>query len=219
MMIYIQLLKDTGILEDNGVIRRKSGEWLEVQRNVAIRLLIEGRARVLDYPALLTEYGDVEMAIGHDGKHNTCNLFDIACMQNQKPDNLPFEVSNHIYLGHELADPITILVGLQALQNWHVAIPLLGNLMTDNLTNKGIVDEITKEIIRDLRVPAYNPDIIFYRNSDHAKRFLEDYAMQLQLANRSTPKMIRGVTPVHALIRSLYITKPYHIALPAGSIR
>lgn len=211
MTIYIQLLKDTGILEDNVVIRRKAGEWLEVQRNIAIRLLIEGRARVLDYPALLTEYGDVAIINSEvDISHNVCDIFNIVPNSTAllTPRRLLAISDNNIFLKRDLISPITILTGLQALQNWHVAIPLSGRLISEYSSIDDINIE-TKSIIRDLRVPAYSPDIIFYRNSDHAKRWIDVYASQLQ----------NSKSIAHALIRSLYITKPYHIALPAGSIR
>lgn len=209
MMIYIQLLKDTNILENDVIVHRKSGEWLEVQRNVAIRLLIEERARVLDYPALLTEYGNVFIMSSYSASENVCKMFKLDGSALIDRDTLICREDNNVYIAKDLITPITILIGLQALQNWHVAIPLLGDLVCnqhDNADNMAM--QYTKDIIRDLRVPAYNPNIIFYRNSDHAKRWLDEYSAQLQ-----------QVSPSHALIRSLYITKPYHIALPVGSIR
>lgn len=204
-MIYIQLLKDTSILENDVVVHRKAGEWLEVQRNVAIRLLIDERARVIDYPALLTEYGEIHYYTWVSPTVNVNHTFQLHHM-----DGIHAATSeNVIYLHDDLESPITILIGLQALQNWHVAIPLHKDYLISDFGSEQEKSK-TQSIIRDLRVPAYNPDIIFYRNSDHAKRWLDEYRAQY-----GTGKM----TLEHALIRSLYITKPYHIALPANSIR
>lgn len=201
-MIYIQLLKDTTILENEIRVHRKAGEWLEVQRNVAIRLLIEGRARVLDYPTLLTAYGSIRWWGGEDAR----DMFELHTPLADEPESF-----NNIAIAPEkgeLKNPITILVGLQALQNWHVAIPLSGYLMSE-LTSMPDEEFDTKTIIRDLRVPAYNSKYLFWRSSEHGKRWYSEYEKQLN----------NGISRAHALIRSLYITKPYHIALPENSIR
>lgn len=194
--------KTTKVLLDSVLTTCYVGQWIEAPRNTAIRLLIEERARVLDYPALLTEYGSIKWWGGEKARA----VFALHTPLIDEPECL-----NNILIAPErgeLKTPISILIGLQALQNWHVAIPLYKDRLILGLGSEQEQFD-TKEIIRDLRVPAYDGKYIFYRNSEHGKRWYLEYEKQLE----------GGTNREHALIRALYITKPYHIALPANSIR
>ena len=97
-----------------------------------------------------------------------------------------------------------VLHGMHFLDKWDVAAPLwrAGVLAQD----VGTASERrrTERIVRDLRVPLYAHELLFVRNSEMGRAFLN--AWQAEMAEGPDERL--------AFIRALYLVKPIFCALP-----
>lgn len=97
--------------------------------------------------------------------------------------------------------PELIPVGFALLDVWQVAAPLWDY---DELACQIGSDEEqakTKEVIRDLRVPLYDPGLMFMRRCGDTQKLVETWK-----AEKGEEKL--------AFLRALYQTKPMILALP-----
>lgn len=66
-----------------------------------------------------------------------------------------------------------IVVGFGLLKNWQLAVPLLDyNLLAENVGTKEEQQQV-REVIHDLRVPLYNPKVIFCRQGQETRKLFE----------------------------------------------
>jgi len=104
-------------------------------------------------------------------------------------------------------DPILALrlelvpIGFHLLEKWEVAIPMIDYdyLALDAGTLQERQD--TKALIRDLRVPLYDPRLVFVRDCPGGRQFVENWN-----AEEGDRRL--------ALLRAVYKTKPLICALP-----
>ena len=102
-----------------------------------------------------------------------------------------------------LVRPELVLVGFHLLETWQVAVPMCKyDILASTLGSKE-EREATAKVIRDLRVPVYETNVIFVRQCEETAELLQDWRMQLGKGNERL-----------AFLRSLYRVKPLILALP-----
>lgn len=164
-------------LERNGVNRTLlPGDWGQTGKHQAKELLAKGAARILS-PGVLRDVQELtDCAIYVRGTVLDSTRERIAAQHPGVPvlswSGYPAsEVGRFLLwdmsapLRHEL-----IVTGLGLLTKWQLACPLLNY---DTLAgNVGTEQEraATKAVIHDLRVPAYNPKVIFARQGEETRK-------------------------------------------------
>lgn len=97
-------------------------------------------------------------------------------------------------------EPELIEAGMRWLARWDVAAALMGPGYLAGNVGSGAERARTLELVRDLRVPMYDPDILFVARNESGERLLEAYQEE-------------GEGP-QGFLRALYRTKPRILALP-----
>lgn len=170
-IVYLEKNGETKILREN--------DWGVTTRGHARRLLAEGKARILS-PGILRDIQELtDCAIYLRG---TVLDSTRSRLQIQYP-GVPIlawsgwpDAGIGRFLLWDMAAPLRhdlILVGFGLLQKWQLAVPLLNY---DTLAGSvGTEQERaeTKAVIHDLRVPVYNPRVIFARQCQETRKLFE----------------------------------------------
>jgi len=164
-------------LEKNGITRTLlPGDWGQTGKHQAKELLAKGAARILS-PGVLRDVQELtDCAIYVRGTVLDSTRERIATQHPGVPV-LPWsgypttEVGRFLLwdmsapLRHEL-----IVIGLGLLKGWQLACPLLSyDTLAGNIGSEQDRTE-TKEVIHDLRVPVYNPKVIFARQGEETRK-------------------------------------------------
>jgi len=94
-----------------------------------------------------------------------------------------------------------VSVGLRLLERWEIAVPLVSYTVLANTVGTDEDRERTEAVIRDLRVPVYDPRLVFVRKGTAG----EETIMRWQADNGNM---------LLAFLRALYAVKPLVCALP-----
>lgn len=94
--------------------------------------------------------------------------------------------------------------GFGFLEKWEVAIPLFDHQTLAAEVGTPEDRARTEAVCRDLRVPLYNPAVIFARDCEGVRALLG--AWQLDRAGRTDARL--------ALLRAIYRVRPLILALP-----
>jgi len=201
-------LKTIYAKEINGTMRQyRPGDWVEVGKQQAMRLLADGSAFIPDLD--ITSFVGVGCGVvalgtlngGVEGLQQQWGVDVLAAPA--VPIPLPFYRTL-------LWDTRLSLTGLQMptgftlLESWQVAAPLhhydtLANTLGDEAER-----ERTAAVIRDLRVPVYNTVLIWLRRCEAAAALLAAWAEEYE----------EGGNRDLAFLRALYRTKPLILPLP-----
>lgn len=200
-------IQATGIvyLEKNGVTKiLHPGDWGTTGKSHARELLTKGQARILS-PGTLRDVQELtDCAIYIRGvildsqrsqivaKHPGVAVMPWTGFPSSEIGRfLLWDMSAS--LRHEL-----IVTGLGLLTKWQIACPLLSY---DTLAqNIGTEQEraVTKAIIHDLRVPVYNPKVIFARQGEETKKLFDLWDNEGELS----------------FLRAIYQARALTLALP-----
>lgn len=204
--IWVQLLRDRQI--DSKIFAR--GSWVEVGRQAALRWIAEGAAIAVTRTPFSLEVGP-ECGIVVRGDERTVKTrlmtYGLDCkLASVGPTTIPDLTHQKQLIWHSDARLRieNLPAGFGFLDRWDVAIPLWDHQTL--ASEVGTVEDRarTEAIIRDLRVPLYQPGVIFARDSEASRVLLG--AWQLERAGRTDERL--------ALLRALYRVKPLILALP-----
>jgi hypothetical protein len=120
---------------------------------------------------------------------------------------MPWEKT--LFAAPDTAIPWDLLpAGMHFLQRWDVAAPLwrYGVLAQDVGTT--YERERTEAVIRDLRVLLYAHELLFVRDSDAGRTFIETWRADCASTNGDAPEERL------AFLRALYLVKPLFCSLP-----
>lgn len=202
--------------EVNGTMKQyRPGDWLEVGKQQAMRLLADGQAFIPDLDiSTFVGVGCGVVALGPlDG--------GVEALQNQwgvdvlispaVPIQLPF----YRTLLWDTRLPLTGLqmpAGFTLLETWQAAAPLH---FYDTLA-LSLGDEAertaTAAVIRDLRVPVYNTMLLWLRRCEIVEELLTVWAAEYQEGGSRDLAFLRAVYRVKPLILPL----PFHWATADG---
>jgi len=206
--MWIQLLSKQ-VIEIRGVpTHYQPGDWVEVGKMLANKLVSEGAAR----PPNVTEYNAAVMAGVGVVTPDTAFARDRLAVYGK---TLEFEMATIPSISYAKTiwyDPSLVLrpelvsVGVNFLDTWEVAVPfsdyktLALNIGSDDDREK------TKKVIRDLRVPVYDTRLIFVRHTKETERLFATWNEEMQ----------DGGDTRLAFMRAVYKVKPFLLALPCS---
>lgn len=206
--MWVQL-RTVKTIEVNGVGRHyKPGDWVDVGRMVALRWIAEGVAHT---PRPINE-----LLPSGAGAWIDPLLSGMPFVSQIQGANLPIApylgsgpvpYPRTVFIGGDVHLRMTLLpVALNLLSKWELVVPLLSY---DRLAvHLGSEDEraITKEAIRDLRVPVYEPRLMFMRRCRNADLLMRHWQAERQ----------RGPNLHLSFMRALYQVKPQLCAAPVS---
>lgn len=211
MWIKLQVSK---ALEIGGTSHHyRPGDWVEVGRQSAMVMIAAGEAVIpnqeklagmlpVDASVLLTHHP-------HDGG-----------ILNSKLTGMKLAVETHaggpISLTHlytlivhpsAIVKPDLLPVGFHLLEKWQMAVPI-GDYHEMAVQIGSQEDrELTKSVIRDLRVPYYDTRMIFARRCADTKELFARWQEEMQALDGKTDVRL-------AFLRAMYTVKPILCALP-----
>lgn len=214
MPMWVQLIKDQRVELDGKTKQYRKGDWLEIGKQTALYWISRGIAVKPNFD-VLKEYVDSTSGIvivgDSDNKiinNNLENLKrDLDNIEHQfSTDKQMFYSENMIWNGQAKIKRELVPIGFRLLNNWQIAIPL--NSYNELACHIGNEDEreYTKSIIRDLRVPVYNTDLMFIRRCDDTKKLFDYWIEEKQ----------KYPNEILAFHRAYYKVKPVLCALPVS---
>ncbi len=207
--MWIQL-KATKHIEMMGVQKTyRAGDWVDIGKHLAIKWIADGSAYIpnqeinagnIDYTAGLCVIGDltdnikkkIETAANH-----------LSFYYADKPE-LPFSETLIYDATFKKIRVEFIGTGFYWLKTFEVILPLFSYKKLAIHAGNEQDREITKAIIRDLRVPMHDERLMFVRRSDKTIAFIESYNNYCDIIKEK--KL--------ALLCAYYEHKPITLALP-----
>jgi hypothetical protein len=208
--MWIRLKSLQHIERAGKLVTFRSGDWVDVGRQTAMRWIADGQADVPDYGKALRETmksaGIVACGVNGFGDKVRSIVSELSLEVIQSDVHqavLRFERA--LFWSHEQNINAKIIpVGLGFLEKWEIVLPLFSYAVL--AAQWGNEDERarTKAIIRDLRVPMYCTGLMFVRRCENTERLMGEWAKQRQ----------DGDTDELSFLRALYLVKPLVLALP-----
>lgn len=203
--MWIQLLRSCQ-LEQHGVSRTYyPGDWVEVGKQTAQRWILDGAARAASHRACTDDLTGCGVAL-------LGNLGAAARLQTHAPQlalepvvepSLLFAKTLLWNTGFSLR-PELAPVGFRLLARWEVAAPIVSYDQLACHIGTEAARERTAAVVRDLRVPLYEPRLLFVRRCAAGRDLLAAWREEEQT----------GDDERLCLLRALYRVKPLVCALP-----
>ena len=198
--MWIQLLQPKSIEKSGKSQRYNPGDWVDVGKHVALLWLSDSSAQI---PEMADSGFDMSGAgILTDHKELLCTRLKDEAKRIEILEGapcLPFEKTILLDATVPLRTSL-IPVGVAMLDAWEIAVPLMDySTLAIHLGDERERRE-TVEVIRDLRVPVYNTQLMFVKRTDDTERLIDNWRNA-------------GRTPL-AFMREVYRIKPFILALP-----
>ena len=171
--MWIQLLALwTG--DTDGIVRAHyPGEWIDLGKQPALKLIGEGRARPARPVNLEVAAGCGVVLTGRSTEQARMLISKVKSLPTKSGEpELAFERT--LILDGALLLPLELIpAGFGFLSRWHAAVPLApGWQLADSIGS--LADrERTKDVIHDLRVPYRDTRVMFLRRCVQTERLLE----------------------------------------------
>jgi hypothetical protein len=203
--MWIQLLRSQQV-EKNGKSRTYyPGDWVDVGKQTALRWIADGAARSgkpLAIDNIISGCGVVVLGdAGYAGKLEGVAP-GLAMTQADAPD-LPYARTLLWQTSFSLR-PELVPLGFKLLEAWEVAAPIVSYDELAIHVGTSEARERTQAVVRDLRVPLYEPRLLFVKRCRAGRELLDCWA-----AERAS-----GDDDRLCLLRALYQVKPLLCALP-----
>lgn len=197
---WVQLLREVSLSEQGKRKTYRRGDWVQVGNSQALEWLASGTAIMpkVEYAALTEGCGAVPWggAMKVPGLPNTSSEMPMLAYSKMLLWN------SGVKLRTEL-----IPTGMHLLDKWELAAPLFSYTQLANEIDTDAARARTQEIIHDLRVPYYEPRILFARQCPACERLLQVWQEEQQHGGMAL-----------AFLRAVYIVKPIVCALPISWI-
>jgi len=120
--------------------------------------------------------------------------------------SLPFE---YTIMWHPAVKPqgtlITVAIKTVATTGWEIAVPIYSYNKLARDCGTEAERALTKAVIHDLRVPVYNPGLLFVQKTERTEALMSQWIVEMSH---------EGFDNRLAFMRALYITKPMILPLP-----
>lgn len=183
------------------------GDWVDIGKQLALRWIAQGDAWIPDLKidAFINEYDSGVLVTSHH-KVGAAILGDFASQISIEygDPHLPWTYTL-IWNPQQVLRRELVPIGFHLLETWQVACPLLSYEKLANTVGSKGDQQRTKDIIHDLRVPLYNPNLIFVKRCDDTQYWIDCW---LEESIDSTCQEL-------ALLRAIYRSRPLILALPA----
>jgi hypothetical protein len=206
---WVQLLSVKHI-EVQGKLRPfQAGDWVEVGKQTALRWQSEGAARMPGAEMLetdvLTPGQSGILLTGHEatGRERLKEYKDLLEIETTDVPRLPWPCT--LIWNPKVRIRLDLLpIGFLLLDTWQVAAPLCDYKLLASKVGSKEDRARTKAIVKDLRVPLYQPGQVYIRRCSDTQYFVEVWQQEWK----------KGGDERLALLRAIYRTKPLILALP-----
>lgn len=205
--MWVQLTAPRQVTISGKKLMFYAGDWVDIGDQTALRLITDGLARTSDPALLVQDYvGAGVVAYGEDKNEvEQSALFLrklLAGLAVQTAEEPKLAFSRTLLWDVSLAvRPELISAGLRLLRTWEIAAVVQSY---DELASANGTPEDrgkTAQLVHDLRVPVYDPRLLFVRRCRNGQEFLKGWRSET-----GEPRL--------ALLRSLYAVKALFCPLP-----
>lgn len=199
--MWVRLRSIQYISHQGRTVTHQPGEWVDVGRHQADRWLATGEADRPDIPNIkvLASSG----VVANDGQRAEAILPGLHIVEGEPA--LKFE-KTLLWDTEANLKPEFVTDGFSYLDTWEIAVPIAS--YTELARDIGPMKERikTEAVIRDLRVPYYDPRVIFAKQCRSVRELLALW--DKEPGDRRL-----------AFLRALYQVKPLILALPESWVR
>ena len=211
--MYVKLLVTKSIEINGKVTTFRPGDWVDVGRQSAMVMVSRNEATIpnteklaslLPKDAVVHFTKDTPKARQYETRLQNMSL---SVDFTGSDSNLLSHSYNLIAFPSAIAHLELIPVGFRLIEKWQVAAPL--GSYEEMAIHIGTEEDrdLTKEVIRDLRVPWYDTRLLFVRRCSDTKSLFEAWNAEKRKLNGKTDSRL-------AFLRALYRVKPVICALP-----
>jgi len=205
-MTWVKLTQGKRIEVQGKMRRYVAGDWVDVGKQLANLWIGRGEAEAITFNAgefakvgeagvLVVDHYDV-------GKQVLAKLEGGVAVECGEP-RLPWEKT--LIWNPEVALPKRWLTtGMLLLDTFDVAVPLLPYEKLASTLGTPEERERTRAVIRDLRVPVYNPAFLFVKRNETTEFLMACWEEE----------RVDGANRVLSLLRAMYRAKPKALPLP-----
>lgn len=206
-MIWVQVLKQVQISRQGNLVTYYPGDWVEIGNQLAMKFVDNGLVKIHDKTALVNMVDPTSgiLIIPEDSTKNTyLNKLEIKTKVDREY-HIPFSetmILENTYNRIRLSD---VIAGFGLLKNFQIAVPLFSYDLLACHIGSELDQNLTNEILPDLRVPLYDVRLMFVRKCDETEMLFEIWNEEKRKANGEM---------VHSFMRTYYRVKPVLCALP-----
>jgi len=203
--MYIRLLKEKRIEVHGAWTQYAAGDWINVGKQTALLWMARGEAEIPKFSAdALQSETDAGVLLTNAPDVGRAFLGDTFSETNTDEGILRLPWSKTLIWNPALPlRPHLIAIGFLLLDTWEIACPMLEYHRLATTVGSLEEREATKGVIGDLRVPLYDPRLVFVKRTETTEDFVSVWLDESQ-----------GGEPHLALLRAIYRTKPLILALP-----
>lgn len=197
MPVWIQLTQPKYISVNGRMTLYHPGDWVQTGKQQAIQWIADGSAIPRDASLTRPHVEPGSAGIMLFGSKDKIDV-GIPCALDGEWE-IRWERTCFMQASAPV-QPVLIPIGLQLLDTWQVAVPLVDYrvLAADEGSNEERA--YTASVIRDLRVPLYDTRLVFVRRCEEGEALIEQYKAE-------------GMTRL-GFLRAVYRVKPLILALP-----
>lgn len=212
--MWVQLLRSQQI-EKNGISRTyHMGDWVEVGKQTALRWIADGAARTAKrLPLDAAAGGCGVLLLGDQGFAGKLEGIapGLTLTQADAPD-LPYAKTLLWQTSFSLR-PELVPLGFKLLEAWEVAAPLVSYDALAIHIGTPEARERTQAVVRDLRVPVYEPRLLFVKRCRAGRELLDAWAAERACGDDDRLTLLRALYQVKPLLCALPVT--WNKAVPA----
>lgn len=203
-MPWVQLLRGQ-VFEKAGKARQyHPGDWIEIGKQTAQRLVIDGAARFASAEASKVSLDGCGALLIGNGFVDPDMGVSVSSAKAPTQTSLSLPYARTLILSSMKIRPELLSVGFGSLDTWEVVCPLF-NYDTLAIHVGGAADKArTEAVIHDLRVPLYESRMVFVKRCRAGEALVE--AWKAELAEGGDERL--------AFLRALYQVKPLICAVP-----
>jgi len=205
--VWVQLISTKGVEKAGHLVTYRPGDWCDVGKQTALEWVSDGSARAVD-PVALNVFASGTGVFVRGSVERVSILLGPYAKRGEITDEPPIvHFDKTLVLKPTGAHPRLDTLGTAWRlldQGWEAVIPLLD--YNQLASNYGTVEEreLTAKYVHDLRIPMYDPRVIFVRRCPAGEALIAEFYEEMH----------RGGEEPLALLRALHRVKPMVLATP-----
>lgn len=204
--MWVQLKSCKNIEKQGKPTHCEPGDWVDVGKQLALRWIATGEAWVpeMRVDAFMNTKDAGVVIVQHCSVGKTV-LGDFKTQLSVKCGQPRLLWTKTLFWNPQQRLQTSCLpIGYHLLETWQVVCPLLPYERLANTEGGPEEQARTKAVIHDLRVPLYNPDLLFVKRCDDTE----------YLMNCWDEERVDSGNQYLSLLRAIYRAKPLILALP-----
>lgn len=207
MWVQLRAIKQ---IQTNGKARQYyPGDWVDIGKQQALAWIDQGDAWVPDLTASKLDSDEWTLCIiGSDSPR--LGIIAKAVTIEHRDDPALLGAKTLIWNMTAKLRTEFLSVGFMLLDKFQIALPLLDYETLAADIGSDADRELTRSVVRDLRVLLYDPRVLFARRCSDGETLLERFSFEQERGDGDDRL---------ALLRALYTVKPTICALPASWVK